>query len=124
MLLKAMSPEQLFDSLMTATQAKVAETSAARQDLKQAWLNQLITNSGDDEGNETSFNGTVIQALLLMNGKEINDAIMDKDNGTVAAVLKKRAFSANAAKVAMRDLFLAALNRPPTEGAKGEYAKI
>lgn len=125
MLLKAMSPEQLFDSLMTATQAKVAETAAARQDLKQAWLNQLIANFGDDEGNETSFNGTVIQALLLMNGKEINDAIMDKDNGTVAAVLKKRAFSANLAKNAMRDLFLAALNRPPTESPKGgEYAKI
>jgi len=124
MLLKAMSPEQLFDSLMTATQATVAETGADRQNLKQEWLNRLISNFGDDEGNETSFNGTVIQALLLMNGQDINNAIMDKENGTVAAVLKKRAFSANAAKAAMRDLFLAALNRPPTEGPKGEYAKF
>ena len=36
---------------------------------------QLITNFGDDEGNEVNFNGTIVQALLMMNGKDINDAI-------------------------------------------------
>jgi len=121
MLLKAMSPEQLFDSLMTATQAKVGQAKATKAKLREDWLAKLIQNFGDDEGNETSFNGTVIQALLLMNGQDINSAIMDKDVGTVAVVLKKRAYSANAARGAMTDLYLAALNRPPTPA---EFTKI
>jgi hypothetical protein len=121
MLLKAMTPEQLFDSLMTATQAKVGQSKAGKAKLREQWLTKLVLNFGDDEGNETSFNGTVIQALLLMNGQDINDAIMDKDIGTVAVVLKMRAYSANAARGAMRDLYLAALNRPPTAV---EFAKI
>jgi hypothetical protein len=121
MLLKAMSPEQLFESLMVATMAKVGQSKQSRQELREEWLNKLIVNFGDDEGNETSFNGTVVQALMLMNGQDINQAIMDKDNGTVAAVLKKRAFSATAARDAMKDLYLAALNRPPTPA---EYTRI
>jgi hypothetical protein len=119
--LKSMSPEQLFESLMTATDAKVGQDKTARMKLRQAWLDKLILNFGDDEGNETTFNGTVIQALLLMNGQEINRAIMDKESGTVSVVLRKRAFSANLARGALADLFLAALNRPPTEA---EYRKI
>jgi hypothetical protein len=121
MLLKAMTPEQLFDSLMTATQAKVGQSKTSKAKLREQWLTKLVLNFGDDEGNETSFNGTVIQALLLMNGQDINDAIMDKDIGTVAVVLKKRAYSPNAARGAMIDLYLAALNRPPTAV---EFAKI
>jgi len=121
MLLKAMSPEQLFESLMVATQAKVGQSKEARVEIKEEWLNKLIANFGDDEGNEVTYSGTVIQALLLMNGQDINNAIMDQKDGTVAAVLKKRAFSQTAAKDAMKDLFLAALNRPPTPA---EYAKI
>jgi hypothetical protein len=121
MLLKAMTPEQLFDSLMTATQAKVGQSKASKAKLRENWLARLVLNFGDDEGNETSFNGTVIQALLLMNGQDINDAIMDKEVGTVAVVLKKRAYSANAARGAMTDLYLAALNRPPSAA---EFARI
>jgi hypothetical protein len=121
MLLKAMTPEQLFDSLMTATQAKVGQSKASKTKLREQWLAKLVLNFGDDEGTETSFNGTVVQALLLMNGQDINDAIMDKDIGTVALVLKRRAYSANAARGAMTDLYLAALNRPPSQA---EFAKI
>ncbi len=119
--LKSMTPEQLFDSLMTATLAKVGEDRDARRQLKEEWLRKLVANFGDDEGNEVTYNGTVIQALMLMNGQDINNAIMDPNVGTVAAVLRQRAFSANLARNAMRDLFLAALNRPPRDA---EYARI
>jgi hypothetical protein len=112
-LLKAMTPEQLFESLMVATQASFAQTRDNKKKLRDTWMGSLIVNFGNDEGEEATFNGTVVQALLLMNGTDINNAIMDKKNGTVAEVLSKRAFSANAARTAMADLFLAALNRPP-----------
>lgn len=121
MLLKPMTPEQLFESLMTATDAKVGQSKESRTALREEWLEKLIQNFGDDEGNESTYSGTVVQALLLMNGEDINRAITDKDNGTVAAVLKKRAFSQTAAKDAMKDLYLAALNRPPRAD---EYNKV
>jgi len=115
MLLKSMSPEQLFDSLMTATAAKVAESKDSKLELREEWLRKLIANFGDDEGNEVSFNGTVVQALMLINGKDINDAIMDQKIGTVAAILKKPGITH---PVAMNDIFMAALNRPPTESER------
>lgn len=115
MLLKPMTPEQLFESLMTATAAKIGEDKSARAALREGFLDTLVVNFGNDEGEEGSYNGTVVQALMLMNGKDINDAIADQENGTVAAVLKKRAFSPTAARDALNDLFLAALNRPPTQ---------
>src|SRR5207244_10938565 len=70
MLLKPLSPEQLFDSLMTATEAKAGQNQVTKDSLREQWLNKLIVRFGDDEGNEGSFNGTVVQALLLMNGKD------------------------------------------------------
>jgi Protein of unknown function (DUF1553) len=111
MLLKAMSPEQLFESLMTATQAEAAETREAKKKLREEWMKNLIVNFGDDEGNEVTFNGTVVQALILMNGKEINAAICNPTKGTVAGVVLKH--RGNQARC-MDLLYLAALNRLPT----------
>jgi hypothetical protein len=118
MLLKVMTPEQLFDSLMTATEAKAGQAKETRQELKDKWLGRLIVNFGDDEGSEGTFNGTVVQALLMMNGEDINRAITDKEHGTVAAILKRKNVNQRSA---MHDLYMAALNRPPSET---EYARI
>lgn len=111
MLLKSMSPEQLFQSLWVSTYANpraiVKRTTAERKDIRNRWMQQLTVNFGDDEGNETTFNGTVVQALLLMNGKEINDAINDKD-GPVAAAMRI------SPKSVLDNLYLSTLNRPPT----------
>jgi hypothetical protein len=101
----------LFESLMLATQAEAAETKDNKKKLREAWMKNLIVNFGDDEGNEVTFNGTVVQALMLMNGKEINDAISNKEKGTVVQALTRRGASH---KMIMDDLFLAALNRLPT----------
>jgi hypothetical protein len=117
MLLKAMSPEQLFESLMVATQSKAAANDQMRRKMREEWLNKLILNFGDDEGNEANFNGTVVQALMLMNGEEINKAITDREYGTVAHVLKQRGITRDS----IAYLFLAALNRPPTEA---EYRRL
>ncbi len=116
MLLKALSPEQLFESLMIATEAKVGQTKEKKQNLRETWLTKLVVNFGDDEGSEGTFNGTVVQALLMMNGQDINTAIMDKEHGIAAQVIKRHSGKGmTGMKLAMRDLFLAALNRPPTE---------
>ncbi len=118
MLLKSMTPEQLFDSLMTATASKISGDKAARHALREKWLDKLVLNFGNDEGEEGTFSGTVVQALMLMNGEDINQAIMDQKVGTVANV-----FSGSKAPTpaAFNHLYLAALNRPATAA---EIAKL
>ncbi len=112
MALKAFSPEQLFESLMVATDAEAAKDKKEKNKLKEQWMNRLVSNFGDDEGNEVSFSGTVVQALLMMNGEDINTAITSKD-GTVAKIVKKNGPLNVQANVT--DLYLVTLNRKPTD---------
>lgn len=109
MQLKSMSPEQLFESLMVATRSEAAESKDGRRQLRTTWLNSLVSNFGDDEGNEVNFNGTVVQALLMMNGNEINTAISRPEKGTVALAAAK---GRGNPQRAINELYLAALGRP------------
>ncbi|HEV8059761.1 MAG TPA: DUF1549 domain-containing protein [Gemmataceae bacterium] len=120
MLLKAMTPEQLFESLIVSTQAEMFESRENRQKLRREWMRNLTTNFGDDEGNEVTFNGTVVQALMLMNGNDINSAVASKTKGTVpwAIIYKKTP------KGIMDHLYLAALNRPPSGRESGRVLEI
>jgi hypothetical protein len=108
MMMKSLSPEQLFESLMTATQADKATSAKEKKDMRTQWLSRLITNFGDDEGNEVTFNGTIVQALLMMNGENINTAI-SSEKGTVATVMATK----RSPTTVIDELYLAALNRPP-----------
>src|SRR5207248_9169240 len=81
---------------------------------KEERMQKLVTNFGDDEGNEITFNGTIVQALLMMNGKEINAAIARKDKGPVYDAMRKVVKSGGGLNMdAVDHLYLAALNRRP-----------
>ena len=117
--LKALSPEVLFESLMVATKAEVRANADQRKALRDRWMNKLVRNFGDDEGNELSFNGTVVQALLMMNGSELNGEIGavagGRKGGTgegnaVLDAIKKRGGSPNAI---YDELFLMTVGRHP-----------
>jgi hypothetical protein len=109
MLLKSMSPEQLVDSIFVATNAEQTKsTREARQKMYDEWLSDFTVNFGDDEGNERTFNGTVVQALMLMNGSKLNSAIRRQNGGTVAEVANLKPGQA------IQRLYLAALTRLPT----------
>ena len=109
MVMKSFTPEQLYESLAAASSgSKSKPTAAERKKTRDEWLSRLIANFGDDEGNEVNFNGTIVQALLMMNGKNINDAIT-APKGTVAEAMA----SHKSSDAVIRELYLAALNRPP-----------
>jgi hypothetical protein len=115
--IKSLSPEQLFDSLNVATEGKVLDRKATAEK-RARWLDRLIGNFGDDEGNEVNFNGTVVQALLMMNGEDINQAITRANEGTVANTMKK--VGGNITNIrqynqVINDLYRAALNRPASD---------
>jgi len=115
--LKAMAPEVLYDSLITATRAEPAPATAGgnvqvnRRQGREDWLTKLVRNFGDDEGNELTFNGTVVQALLMMNGKEMNEAITKKGSNVVEELMKKHKGSPD---LIIREIFLTTVSRPPT----------
>jgi hypothetical protein len=111
MSLKALSPEQLFESLMVVTQLGETETDVKRAKMRQAWMRRLIVNFGDDEGNEASFNGTVVQALLLMNGQELNATLANAREGPLIDALSRRGATVRSV---MDELFIRILNRRPT----------
>lgn len=112
MLLKPMSPEQMFDSMMIAT-ARIGAGEKAKE-AKQEFLGKLVVSFGNDEGEEGNFSGTVVQALMLMNGVDINNAISDPKDGAVAAIVKKRGASYASLKLAINDMFIQVLGRPAT----------
>jgi hypothetical protein len=109
--LRQMEAEQLYDSLLTATQADktAAGEEAARN--KDEWMQQFVTAFGTDEGDEsTTFNGSITQVLMMFNGELIRKAT-GKDAGSfLHRVAETR--SKNDAKI--RELYLAALARVPT----------
>jgi hypothetical protein len=113
-----MSPEAMYASVTVATnprwQKYTREEKDAKLDGGEKWYKQLVDNFGNDEGEEGSYTGTVIQALLMMNGQETNKALTDKD-GTVSYVEKNRGASLASLKFAINDLFLHALGRPATQ---------
>jgi len=111
MMFKSMTPEQLYESLMMATNKTATQTKQEKKDGRGTWLDNLISNFGDDEGNEVNFNGTVVQALMMMNGQNINDAITMKDKGTVAIVIA----GSRSEDEAIIRLFLASLTREPSK---------
>jgi hypothetical protein len=125
MRLKIMSPEEMLDSLLLATKPQAADAkddealADAQGRLRQQWIGKLVRNFGDDEGNEMSYNGTVVQALLMMNGPEINQAIA-ANSGTVQHALKI-AGSDKSGRKTIDYLFRATLSRPVSDK---EFAKI
>jgi hypothetical protein len=108
MKLKMLTPEQLLESLLVATKPPLNNNvgNQAQQNLRNQWMAVLVRNFGDDEGNELTYNGTILQALLMMNGRDINDAI--NNSGTAKEAQKL----VNNPKQFVDYLFMASLNRP------------
>jgi hypothetical protein len=81
--MRQMQAEQLYESLIVATQAHKSRGNYEEQErLKADWMRQFVVAFGNDEGEEaTTFNGTIPQALMLMNGDLIKKAI-DSDKGS------------------------------------------
>lgn len=123
MYIKQMQAEQLFDSLVIATEAhKSGRTSwedAERQ--RRQWMQQFVIAFDTDEADEaTTFNGTIPQALMMMNGALVKDAVSLKPGSFLYRTLSGP--EADAQKV--RRLYLAALSREPTRGEEGAITRL
>lgn len=114
MYVKSMTAEQLYDSLIIATNAHKSGRSweeAERQ--RQTWMRQFFQTFGTDENDEaTSFDGTIPQALTMMNGDLVDTAIKASKGSLLNDVLTSK----DSPTEKIRKLYLATLARPPSAG--------
>jgi hypothetical protein len=113
--LRQMTAEQLFESLIVATDADKTQVSVTEQDRAKAeWLRQFTIAFGTDDGGETTtFNGTIPQVLMMFNGELIRKAT----NGETGSFLEQVASNR---KLDYEDkvhfLFVSALSRKANAG--------
>ncbi len=109
---RQMQAEELYESLLVATEAHKTKGSYEEQEkTKGDWLRQFTIAFGTDEGDETTtFNGTIPQTLMMFNGDLIKKATsLDK-----GGFLYKLATGARRPQDRVDYLYLAALARKPT----------
>ncbi|HEV3340374.1 MAG TPA: DUF1549 domain-containing protein [Pirellulales bacterium] len=111
---RQMSAEQLYDSLLAATGAHRTQGSYEEQQrLKDQWLEQFAIAFGTDENDEaTTFDGTITQTLVMMNG-ELTRKATSGETGSFLSQVSREAQSNERAK-ALNELYLAALARRPS----------
>ncbi len=109
--LRQMSAEQLYQSLVTSTDASASGSYQEQERKRNEWLQQFVVAFGTDEGDEaTTFNGSIPQALMLFNGELTKTAIDDKEGGFIDRVAK----SGRSPKERLTTLFVAGLARRPS----------
>ncbi|MFN9367435.1 MAG: DUF1549 and DUF1553 domain-containing protein [Planctomycetia bacterium] len=111
--LRQMQAEQLYESLLTATQAdRTAGSAEEAAKKKDQWLSQFVIAFGTDEGDDaTTFDGSIPQVLMMFNGDLIKQATVTGKGGFLDAV----SASQKAAKAKVEMLYLAALARKPVK---------
>lgn len=117
MALKPMTPEQLFESLITATAAHKAGGGGDDNKRRDEWMKQFLFTFGNDEGEEsTSFQGTIPQALMMMNGELMAKAVGGQPGSFLASVLEQAQLQRRQPidQFIINHLFLAALSRLPS----------
>lgn len=109
--LRQMSAEELYESLLVATQAHLERGSYEEQERqKNMWLQQFTSAFGTDEGDEgTSFNGTIPQILMMFNGDLVRQATSERDGGFLDRLAKSNLTGPK--KIDF--LYLSALSRTP-----------
>ena len=111
--MRQMRAEELYESLLAATEADKTKSDYEQQEkTKGAWLEQFTVAFGTDEGDDaTTFDGTIPQTLMMMNGELIQNATKSEPG----SFLYKVATSNRTPAAKIKLLYLAALARDPSK---------
>jgi hypothetical protein len=109
---RQMQAEELYESLLVATEAHKTKGSYQDQEkTKGDWLRQFTLAFGTDEGDETTtFNGTIPQALMMFNGELVKKATSAEQG----SFLYKIATGDMKPHARIDYLYMAALGRRPS----------
>jgi hypothetical protein len=107
--MKGLSPEQLFDSLSTATGYR--QRRNPNDIFNQGGPAGQFLNRFSNQDKRTEYQTSILQALMLMNGQFVNDAASAKRSILLAAVADAPFMNT---EQRVETLFLATLSRRPT----------
>lgn len=108
--LRGLTPEQLFDSLATATGFREGQSDGGRFGVQNA-RTDFTTKFANSADRPTEVQTSILQALAMMNGRLTTQATSLESSETLAAIADAP-FMTTAEKV--EALYLAALSRKPT----------
>jgi hypothetical protein len=119
--LRPLSPEQLLRSVANATglNSFIAGRAGARQRMRQVLRQFTFTFDNGEEDQVGEFNGTIPQALLLMNSAFVNRALESPQAG-VAQLLRRY----RSTRERLQRLSLMVLSRLPDKGELALYERF
>ncbi|MCG6154344.1 DUF1549 domain-containing protein [Rubinisphaera margarita] len=91
MYFKPLSPEQLYDSLLAVAghSNRAIRNRERHVENRDQWVQQFVSSYENDENNESShFDGTISQALVLMNGSLVDETISPEKNPFLAELIQ------------------------------------
>ncbi|WP_417850383.1 DUF1549 and DUF1553 domain-containing protein [Thalassoglobus sp.] len=115
MYVKTMNAEQLYDSLLIATNAHKSGAGSFQQadQQRERWLRDFLRIfGGNDEDEPTLFSGSIPQALLMMNGPLVEKAISAEKGSYLNSVLSDPQYRSDNQRI--QALFVSSLGRLPT----------
>jgi hypothetical protein len=118
MALRGLSPEQIFDSLSMATgfrEKRPGRSSFLDDTLRAEFIKQFATTN-----KRTEFQTSILQSLMLMNGKLTEQVTSPERSATLAAVVDSPFLGADEK---VETLFLAALARPPRSDERERFVR-
>lgn len=123
MMVKPLSAEQLYDSVMTLTEAHKASKSENTSRERMAFIRQFEQTFGNDELPTTApkYQGTITQSLMLMNSPLIEQSCACVPGSYLHRLATDGKLS-NEEKV--NELYLSALSRHPIGSEKKEIEKM
>lgn len=122
-LVKPLTPEQLYDSVITLTQIDKTSKSANASEERRIFLREFKRTFGaSEEATSTpKYDGTITQALMMMNSPLMNRACSCEPGSflhTLATDTKLKP------EEKVEAIFLAALSRNPTSAERKELVRV
>lgn len=123
MYVRSMSPEQVYDSLLVATQANQNagfDWNTATQ-RRHKWIQQFLFAHRNEENTESStFDGSITQALSLMNSELVTDGLSVERGTLLASIIGDR----KSPKDQLTSICRAVLSRSPSESELSAFRKL
>lgn len=120
---RALTAEQLFASLALATGAPLTANAASTTELFQSdtTRSKFLATFADNAGSPAEAQATIQQALLMMNGELLAEAMTAGAGRTLTGAAGG---SPRTTAARIEDLFLAALSRPPRPAERDRLVRF
>lgn len=111
---RRMSPEQVYESIRVAIHSASQQpvvNAETRSDHRSEWVRQFVRSYDTDENDESyNFGGTIAQAMVMMNGVDVEEALRLATQSVVFSTGANR----DSTKDTLKRLSMSVLTRDPT----------